>query len=106
MPQRWKELGYSSKAAYVNFLVVYDMLTRRPHRLTAAMDKMSREEQDKIFENVAELFDSGKSINGVWLEARLKEIAEQKGADPEEMVHKLLKLLTSPEGAKEIKHAA
>lgn len=95
---RAKEAGYSSVSGYLVALARYDMLTRKPHRLTAEMDRLSNEEQDRLDDKIAELFDSGESVNGVWLEAKIEEIVGEKVEDPRPIIDRLLRRITDRKG--------
>lgn len=50
--QRFKELGYPSRNAYLAWLVVYDRMVSRPHHVTAPLAKCSLDEQDKFLDGL------------------------------------------------------
>jgi len=75
--ERLKELPYESFSDYVNWLIIYDLSTRKPHHVTGEMSLLSRAEVDKIHDAVAKAFRDGESLGGSWFEARLREAVEQ-----------------------------
>jgi hypothetical protein len=75
--ERVDELPYESFSEYVNWLIIYDLSTRKPHHITGEMARLSRAEIDKIHDEVARAFAAGETLGGSWFEARLRDAVEQ-----------------------------
>lgn len=91
--KRWHELGYPSFSAYLTGLALYDLWSRRLHRLTVPLMKEPQYIRDKIIHEIKAMYnnpDPELKRPGGWfereLERLLKEAAEekQKGDDKPE----------------------
>jgi len=78
--ERVEELPYESFSEYVNWLIIYDLSTRKPHHVTGEMAKLSRAEVDKIHDEVARAFKAKETLGGSWFEARLRAAVEELAA--------------------------
>jgi hypothetical protein len=91
--QRVEELPHiQSESEYMVSLVRYDLLTRKPHTVTADIARLPRADQDKIDDEIATAFKKGESLGGSWFEARLRAAVEAAGT-PEPERPKLMKEL-------------
>lgn len=50
---RADELGYPSANAYLTWLVVYDVMVRRPHHITQPLARQSLADQDDFLDGLA-----------------------------------------------------
>lgn len=96
--QRIKELPHiNSESEYIRSVVRYDLLTRKPHAVTADIAQMPRAEQDKIDDEIAAMFAKGETLGGSWFEARLQAAVEASGMpepDRPRVMKELLKRLS------------
>lgn len=79
--KRWHELGYPSLSAYITGLVLYDLWSKREHKLTAALMKEPQYIRDKIIMEIQELYrseDQAKKRPGGWLERELERMLEEE----------------------------
>lgn len=97
--QRVEETPYETFSEYVLGVIRYDLLTRKPHAVTADIAKLPRAEQDKIDDEIATMFKAGETLGGSWFEARMKEAVTAAGL-PEPAVPRVMKELLKRLGAK------
>jgi hypothetical protein len=100
--QRVEELPHiQSESEYILSLVRYDLLTRKPHAVTADIARLPRAEQDKIDDEIAAAFAKGESLGGSWFEARLQAAVEAAGTpepDRPRVMRELLQRLSGKSG--------
>jgi hypothetical protein len=82
---RLGEIPYSSLSEYVVALIRYDLLTRKPHTTTASLARLSRADQDRVDDEIAQMFGNGENLGGGWFEERLKEAVQAAGMEAPDM---------------------
>lgn len=81
--KRVKELGYPSISAYFISLGIYDLLVAKPHELTGDVHKHTLPEQDKMHDDAARHYLSGKTIGGSWYSKVHEKAVKLAGKEPD-----------------------
>lgn len=74
LQRRATEEGYKSLSSYFVSLAVYDVLVRRPHRVTRTFMEQSLEARDAIIQQIVKDFEAAPNRPGSYFESRLEEL--------------------------------
>lgn len=78
--KRWLELGYQSFSAYLVGLALYDLWSKRAHKLTVPLMNKPAVIRDKIIAEIKEIYnstDESKTRPGGWFERELKRLLDE-----------------------------
>lgn len=78
LEQRVLEEHYPSKSAYFVGLLLFDLISRYRHKLTAQMMNEPPDMLDRIVAEIVRDFDKTPRKTGDWLRIRLEEIVEER----------------------------
>lgn len=94
--QRWRALGYRTRSEYILGLMIYDLMTQRPHPVTLEISRIPEDERHLVHQEIASMIAAGTiASNNYWfkgaIRAAVADVAGGKEVNETKVVQQLLK---------------